>query len=39
MEDIGLRDVAVMDRYEMLYGAAKPEKTGLYDLIIPRNPN
>jgi SAM-dependent methyltransferase len=36
MEDIGLQGVVVNDYYETLYGNSKPEKRGLYDLIVAR---
>jgi len=37
MEHVGLKDVAIMDYYETLYGTSKPGKLGLYDLIVARN--
>jgi len=36
MEDIGLQGVVINDYYETLYGNSKPEKRGLYDLIVAR---
>lgn len=36
MEDAGLRDIKIVDKYAALHGDLKPQKMGKYDLIIAK---